>query len=273
MLVRYGGEMVFAFWQAFADGYQGFVPTNAKYTGNGSLMLKSINPGKLLRGSTSADARRRGLEGQMEDDSLRLLNGATDADPEILLARTVRFQRSEMSDDRRMIQEKRFREGPIKYPGLTDCTKNFLSNFYDRSMLDAITWEHGVPWHIKLFATVTPGAYTSGDHIYFEPGNYHPLDGISDAEMEGIAHEVAHVRQFRENGSLGMTFKYLWNSTKNGVEGFVQGGGLSGSPAGPGLGFALGYHATYYGNKFEHDADRMERTVSAHITKHGNPCR
>lgn len=247
----YQGVFGPAFFQATADGYQGFVPANARYAGEGRLGL--IGPPKILRGGTKGDT------------DFRRLNGVSDDDPEAQLARTVAFQRSEMSDDKRSIQEKRRREGSDKDPGLTDCTKNYLSKFYDRSLLDTITWEHGIPWYVPMDAA----GFTLGVHIYFGEGQYDSQNGISNGEMELIGHEAAHVQQFRQNGEFSMAMKYLFESAKQGAKGFVE--GLS-SPV-PGLGVAFATHDSYYGNKYEIEAEAMEKKIRADMIKNGNPCR
>ncbi|MFN7949553.1 MAG: hypothetical protein U0Z53_29620 [Blastocatellia bacterium] len=56
-------------WQAFADGYQGFVPVGARYLGNGVLSFGSDGLGRRAPGSP-------------QDTDLAGLNGATGEEAE-----------------------------------------------------------------------------------------------------------------------------------------------------------------------------------------------
>jgi hypothetical protein len=147
--------------------------------------------------------------------------------------------------------QKKFKNLPITYPGLTDCVKDYLSKFFDRSLLDAIRWDHGIPWYVPMDAA----AFTLDDMIYFAAGEYTPLDGISNREMELIGHEVAHSRQYRENGSLRMKGKYLFESAKGALIGGVVGGG------------AFAWSMSYYGNKYEHEAAAIEKKIKKNLRK------
>jgi hypothetical protein len=145
---------------------------------------------------------------------------------------------------------------PIKYPGLTPCVKDYLSKFFERSVLDAITWDHGIPWYVPMKAA----AFTLDDMIYFGDGQYNPLNGISDEEMELIGHEVTLSRQYRQNGSLRQKAKYLVESAKKGAAGAYVGG------------IELGWDMSYYGNKYESEASSMEKRIREDLLKNGNPC-
>jgi YD repeat-containing protein len=72
--VWFKGELTLAFFQAFADGYAGYVPGNARYAGEGHI--RSINPPKLVQG------------GYHPDTNLAALNGVGGSDdPQVVLAR------------------------------------------------------------------------------------------------------------------------------------------------------------------------------------------
>jgi hypothetical protein len=161
-------------------------------------------------------------------------------------------ERSDSKTDR-----KQNKSEPIKYPGLTPCVRDYLSKFFDRSMLDAITWDHGIPWYVPMNAD----AFTLDDMIYFGDGKYNPLNGISDEEMELIGHEVTHSRQYRQNGSLRQKVKYLVDSAKKGIAGVYA------------VGPELGWDLSYYGNKYEWEAMGMEKKIREDLIKNGNPCR
>src|SRR6266852_7647052 len=77
-------------------------------------------------------------------------------------------ERSDLKADK-----KQFKNEPVKYPGLTPCVKDYLSKFFDRSMLNAITWDHGIPWYVPMRDA---SAFTLDDMIYFGSGQYDPLD-------------------------------------------------------------------------------------------------
>jgi RHS repeat-associated protein len=145
---------------------------------------------------------------------------------------------------------------PPKPPGLSDCIKNYLAKFFDRSMLDAITWGQGIPWYVP--GGNDNGAFTLDDHIYFGTGAFNPSDGIQLREIILIGHETAHVRQYRQNGSLRMKAKYLANSAIMGAAGSYVG-----------VSFDI---ASYYGNRFEQEAFKMEKKIRDDLAKNGNPC-
>ncbi len=45
-------------------------------------------------------------------------------------------------------------------------------------MVDAITWDHGIPWYVPMDAA----AFTLDGMIYFGDGQYNPLNGISNEQ-------------------------------------------------------------------------------------------
>ena len=77
--VIYQGQTALAFWQSYADGYEGFVPVTAVYTGGGGF--RPAGPPKYsdLRVSKGGDT------------DFRALNRVGEDDPEALLARSVGF--------------------------------------------------------------------------------------------------------------------------------------------------------------------------------------
>ncbi len=118
------------------------------------------------------------------------------------------------------------------------------------------TWEQGIPFYVPMDAA----AFTLDDHIYFGEGAFDPLDGIQLGEIILIGHETTHVRQYRQNGSLRQKGKYLVDSAKMGLVGTIVGG------------TNLGSILSYYGNKFENEAFRMEKKIRDDLAKNGNPC-
>ncbi len=161
--------------------------------------------------------------------------------------------RSDLKIDRDVFKNKK----PRTYPGLPDCVKNYLSKFFEKSLLDAITWDQGVPFYVPIDAA----AFTLDDHIYFGPGSYNPLNGIQEDEIILIAHEVTHSRQYRENGSLRQKARYLSESAAQGIVGTIEWNA--------GMGFAL----SYYGNKYEKEAYDLDKKVRDDLIKNGNPCK
>jgi hypothetical protein len=121
-----------------------------------------------------------------------------------------------------------------------------LAKFFDRSMLDAITWSQGIPWYVPMDAA----AFTLEDHIYFGTGSFDASDGIQLDEIILIGHEVVHARQYRQNGSLRQKAKYLIDSGIKGAAGASLGGA------------SLGWTLSYYGNKFEGEAWREPKLGS-----------
>ena len=121
-------------------------------------------------------------------------------------------------------------------------------------MLDAITFGQGIPWYVPMDAA----AFTLDDHIYFGTGSFDPTDGIQLKEIILVGHETTHSRQYRQNGSLRMKGKYLVNSAVMGA---------AGSYVGVPFDFA-----SYYGNKFEQEAFKMEKKIKDDLAKNGNPC-
>jgi hypothetical protein len=79
---------------------------------------------------------------------------------------------------------------------------------YIKSPLDTVHIHEGC----NLNADVIPGddsshrnAITFGEHIYFEPGEYHPQD---DHGFALLAHELTHVLQYRQKGFADFTCQY-----------------------------------------------------------------
>lgn len=107
--------------------------------------------------------------------------------------------------------------------------------------------------------------FTLDDMIYFGDGEYNPLNGISNEEMELIGHEVTHSRQCRQNGSLRQKGRYLFQSAKWGVVGAIVGAQYHVD--------GLAWSLAYYGNKYEKEAEAMEAGISKDLEQHGNPCR
>jgi YD repeat-containing protein len=166
-------------------------------------------------------------------------------------------ERSDLKADRKQMKNQL-----ATPPRLTPCVTDYLSKFFDRSMLEAITWDRGIPWYVPM---QDARAFTLNDMIYFGDREYDPLNGISDEELTLIAHEVTHSRQYRQNGSLRFKAKYL-------IQGAVHGGvgALEGTAAHMD---GLAWEMSYYGNKYEIEAETMEKKIAKDIEQNGNPCK
>ena len=95
---------------------------------------------------------------------------------------------------------------------LPDNLKEVFTPYFSDHDLSRVTIHLSMPWYVRKFAKVTPGAYTSGNKIYFAPGHYDPntVNGIAS-----IAHELTHIQQYREYGKFRFRLKYLAFFFKN----------------------------------------------------------
>jgi hypothetical protein len=81
--VTYQGERVWAFFQGFADGYSGYVPSTAHYIGGGRLAPASGGGMPRLGSSTSGSSR---------DTDLNRLNGGSHPEDDLRYSRNDIFQ-------------------------------------------------------------------------------------------------------------------------------------------------------------------------------------
>lgn len=100
---------------------------------------------------------------------------------------------------------------PSSFP-LPDNLKAVLTPHFSDHDLSRVVIHLSIPWYVRRFARITPGAYTSGNKIYFAPGHYDPntVTGIAS-----IAHELTHIQQYRKYGKLRFRLKYLVFFFKN----------------------------------------------------------
>jgi RHS repeat-associated protein len=144
---------------------------------------------------------------------------------------------------------------------LSDCVKNLLAKYFDRSQLDAIrVHTNGLPW----FVPRDKSAYTSSNHVYYAQGQYDPH---SAGGIAVIGHEVVHAQQYSKSGNLRFQAKYLFSSAVAGI-GVTVGSRGSVMPK-------FDTTKAYYGNKYEKEADRREREIRDDLVKQFggiNPC-
>ena len=95
---------------------------------------------------------------------------------------------------------------------LSECAKQRLAPYYPNFDLNDIEIHEGIPWHVRAFSAIDPAAYTSGNDIYFAPGQYDPK---SSAGLALIGHEITHSQQYSEHGTWGFRLKYYKDYKKN----------------------------------------------------------
>jgi hypothetical protein len=78
--VRYDGKIVWAFFKVYGDGYAGYVPQNARYTGNGGLAPSGSRGRPPLKRKAEGDADRRR---RANDTDIGAINGATEPETEL----------------------------------------------------------------------------------------------------------------------------------------------------------------------------------------------
>jgi hypothetical protein len=78
--VTYNGSDVWATFRAYGDGYAGYVPQNARYTGNGGIAPSGSGRKPRLKSKAKGDADRRR---QANDTDIGALNGATNEEEEL----------------------------------------------------------------------------------------------------------------------------------------------------------------------------------------------
>ncbi|HEX5736323.1 MAG TPA: DUF4157 domain-containing protein [Blastocatellia bacterium] len=95
---------------------------------------------------------------------------------------------------------------------LPDNLKAVLTPHFPDQDLSGIVIHLSIPWYVRKFAKITPAAYTSGNKIYFAPGQYDPnsVNGVGR-----IAHEIAHTLQYSQYGKVRFRVKYLRYFFKN----------------------------------------------------------
>jgi hypothetical protein len=85
---------------------------------------------------------------------------------------------------------------------LSQCVKNRLAPYFPGLDLDKIRVQEGIPGYV----VGNPLAYTEGNRIYFQKGEYDPnsVKGLSD-----IGHELTHSQQYAQLGSAEFQSRYL----------------------------------------------------------------
>ena len=235
--VWYNGELTLAFFQAFADGYQGYAPLNVR---EDEGRIRAIGPPKFFRG--------RVLE---RDTDLRVLNGVTDKDPEVVLAKSTGF---EVEGGQREYPPKYDKSlprvedvGKLGHPTehLSDCVTQYLAKYFDKGVLKQITIRRD---YLPPIAPKDARAFTpTGDQIFFNKNEYQPntIDGIGL-----IGHEVAHIFQARKYGDAAFGLIYLGDSAAM----WLMGGDA------------------YTDNAFEKAAFAKQDEILKDLYRNGNPC-
>ena len=95
---------------------------------------------------------------------------------------------------------------------LSDCVKQRLAPYFPEFDLNEIEIHEGIPWLVRIFSKIDPAAYTSGNDIYFAPGQYNTK---SIAGIALIGHEVTHSQQYSEYGTWGFRRKYYKDYKEN----------------------------------------------------------
>lgn len=118
-----------------------------------------------------------------------------------------------------------------------------LSSYFPGLNLDAVRLHQGVPRYVRG----RPAGYVNRNRIYLVPG------WKSDADAEALAllaHELVHVRQYRELGAWRFRWAYLREY-------------LAGRLA------QLGHEEAYRNISFERVARELEERVRHDFTRHG----
>ncbi len=242
--VTYQGIDTFAFYQSYADGYEGFVPGNARYKGQGHI--RPLYPPTLGRGKVA-------------NTDLGRLNGANDPDdPEAVLARStnvtrVGFQTRSDSNPKHdkplmdLLERVNKMPGPKPIHYISPCAQNVLGKYFDKDLLSKIEInENGLPYYVPSGMD----AFTYGNMVFFKAGAYDPF---TVAGIAAIAHEVVHVAQWKDFGDVPMVTGYLGDSAAL----FFQG------------------KDTYENNSFEIQASRRQAAIQAELErvyKGKDPC-
>jgi RHS repeat-associated protein len=102
---------------------------------------------------------------------------------------------------------------------ISECAKAILSPYFPGFDLSQIEILQGIPWYIRKFSPIEPIAYTSGNRIYYAPGQYDPH---SAGGLAVIGHEVTHSQQYAKYGKLGFWFRYNNDYQQNIEEGMCE---------------------------------------------------
>jgi hypothetical protein len=101
---------------------------------------------------------------------------------------------------------------------LSTCFRKLLAPFFKPSGefrgldLNDIRIHLGVPEYIYKRAAVPVAAAVIGNNIYFNPNSYGEFS-LDDVEM--MAHELVHVKQYRVHGMIGFVLDYFTGYLKN----------------------------------------------------------
>lgn len=114
---------------------------------------------------------------------------------------------------------------PLPPPGWerlpTETCRRLQPFFPEIDLRRDVLWRVGpLPWWVQRMAVVPPIAVTFGSLVWVAPSWYAPE---TQAGIELIAHELAHVVQYRRYGYLGFTLRYGWGFLTN----FLRGAGLA----------------------------------------------
>jgi hypothetical protein len=101
---------------------------------------------------------------------------------------------------------------------LSTCFRKLLQPFFRRSGefrgidLNDVRLHLGVPEQIQKRAAIPVAAVTIGNNIYFNPNNY---GALTLDDLEQMAHEIVHVKQYRLHGMIGFVMDYFTEYGKN----------------------------------------------------------
>ena len=126
---------------------------------------------------------------------------------------------------------------------LSPLLRTKLGAYFPGLDLDAIRLFRGVPRYVRG----RPAAYVNRHRIYLAAG----FENVTDAEgLALLAHELVHVRQYRELGAWRFRRAYLWEY-------------LAGRLA------QLGHEGAYCNISFERAAREVEERVRRDFTRPG----
>ncbi|MGH9948977.1 MAG: hypothetical protein ACRD6X_17540, partial [Pyrinomonadaceae bacterium] len=144
--VRYNGQTVWAWFTATADGYSGYIPTNANYIGGGRI--QPVGYGGPPRFSPS-----RG--NSPPDTNIGQLNGVTDLSERDLLQNAPQPPNTDLSENRRKVGEcNTLRIGISRNNNLTDSQfaemQDEISRIYSQIGIDIDFVSDGADYWLSI---------------------------------------------------------------------------------------------------------------------------
>jgi hypothetical protein len=181
-VVRYGGRDVLAVFRVFGDGYQGLIPLNARYTGQGRFSLIGAPDHEGLRnGGVALETDFTGLNSTGNDEQFL----ASSAEP---------------------LDQKE----PNTQP-LSPCVIQVLSKYFPKGVLEK-THIHtgGLPLAVRATEYISgpKGAVTYGADIYFPKDGANAYDTHTQNGIAKIGHEIVQRLQFDALGKVKFDMLY-----------------------------------------------------------------